>query len=160
VRLPAGHGGGVDSGVFLTSWGYGGRRRSCDGEEGGKGEFDAPRTKNSERKARATLTVDVLMMAEAAGQRRSRLSDSDGRLQPGRRCGRDGRGGSDSGSGAVGTALSGRWRAVPTALLTCWSGAARGSHVKTTWCQVGPALCAASDRWDPLVSVFRIKNSP
>jgi hypothetical protein len=75
VRLPAGHGGGGDSspellvdgeggenrlsgGVFLTRWGYGGRWRSCDGEEGGGGELDAPRTKNGERRARATLTVD------------------------------------------------------------------------------------------------------
>jgi hypothetical protein len=48
-------------------WVYGSRRRSCDGEEGGKGEFNAPRTKNSERRARATLTMDVLTMAEAAG---------------------------------------------------------------------------------------------
>jgi hypothetical protein len=39
-------------------WGYGGRRRSCDDEEGGEGELDAPRTKNGERRARAMLTVN------------------------------------------------------------------------------------------------------
>jgi hypothetical protein len=39
-------------------WGYGGRRRSYDGEEGGGGELDAPRTKNGERRARVMLTVD------------------------------------------------------------------------------------------------------
>jgi hypothetical protein len=64
-------------------WGYGARRRSCDGEEGGEGELDAPRTKNDERRARETLTVDVLVTAEAAGQRRSWRSDSEGRLQTG-----------------------------------------------------------------------------
>jgi hypothetical protein len=47
--------------------------------------------KIGERRARAVLTVDVLVTAEAAGQRRSGRSDSDGRLQPGRRRGRDGR---------------------------------------------------------------------
>jgi hypothetical protein len=52
----------------LMRWGYGGRQRSCDGEEGGEGELDAPRMKNGERRARATLTVDVLMTAEAVGQ--------------------------------------------------------------------------------------------
>jgi hypothetical protein len=50
------------------SWGYGGRRWSCDGDEGGEGELDAPRMKNGERRARATLTVVVLATAEAAGQ--------------------------------------------------------------------------------------------
>jgi hypothetical protein len=39
-------------------WGYGGRRWSYDGEGGGGSELDAPRTKNGERRARATLTVD------------------------------------------------------------------------------------------------------
>jgi hypothetical protein len=48
-------------------WGYGGRRWSCNGEEGGEGELNAPRTKNGERRARATLTVVVLVTAEAAG---------------------------------------------------------------------------------------------
>jgi hypothetical protein len=42
----------------LTRWGYGGRWWSCDGEEGGEGEIDAPRKRNGERKARATLTMD------------------------------------------------------------------------------------------------------
>jgi hypothetical protein len=70
-------------------WGYSGRRWSCDGEEGGEGELDAPRTKNNERRARATLTVDVLAMAEAAGQLRSGRSDSDDRLRTGRRRSRD-----------------------------------------------------------------------
>jgi hypothetical protein len=62
--------------------------------------------KNVERRARATLTVDMLAMAEVAGQRRSGCSDSDDWLRTGRRRGRDERGGSDSGGGAVGTALS------------------------------------------------------
>jgi hypothetical protein len=48
-------------------WGYGGRRWSCNGEEGGEGELNAPRTKNGERRARAMLTVVVLVTAEAAG---------------------------------------------------------------------------------------------
>jgi hypothetical protein len=39
-------------------WGYSGRRWSCDGEEGGGSEIDAAQTKNGERRARATLTVD------------------------------------------------------------------------------------------------------
>jgi hypothetical protein len=146
-------------------WGYDGRRWSYDGEEGGEGELDAPRTKNGERRAQATLTVDVLVTAEAAGQRWSGRSDSDGRLQTRRQRGRDERGeasqgGSDSGGGAVATALSGRRRAVLTALLTRWSGAARGSHTATARCQAGLARHAASHRWDPLVSVFRIKNHP
>jgi hypothetical protein len=64
-------------------WGYGGRQWSCDGEEGGEGELDAPRTKNGERGTRAMLTVDVLATVEAAGQRRSGRSDSDGRLRTG-----------------------------------------------------------------------------
>jgi hypothetical protein len=68
---------------------YGGRRWSYDSEEGGEGELGAPRTKNGERRARATLTVVVLATAEAAGQRRSWRSDSDGRLRTGRRRGWD-----------------------------------------------------------------------
>jgi hypothetical protein len=51
-------------------WGYGGRRWSCDGEEGGEGELNAPRMKNGEGRARAMLTVVVLTTAEAAEQRR------------------------------------------------------------------------------------------
>jgi hypothetical protein len=43
---------------FLMRWGYGGQRRSYDGEGGGGGELDNPRTKNGERRARATLIVD------------------------------------------------------------------------------------------------------
>jgi hypothetical protein len=62
VRLPAEHGGGeenrLDGGVFLTRWGYGGRRWSCDGKEGEEGELNAPRTKDGERRARVTLTMD------------------------------------------------------------------------------------------------------
>jgi hypothetical protein len=75
VRPHAGHGGGEDSSpellvngkgkksgsavaFFPTRWGYGGRRRSCNGEVGGGGELDTPRTKNGERRARATLTVN------------------------------------------------------------------------------------------------------
>jgi hypothetical protein len=51
-------------------WGYGGRWWSCDGEEGGECELDAPQMKNGEGRARATLTVVMLATAEAAGQRR------------------------------------------------------------------------------------------
>jgi hypothetical protein len=96
VRLPDGHGGGVDSSpellvdgegkkfgsaatFFLTRWGYGGRRRSYDGEEGGEGELDAPRKRNGERKAQATLTVDET--CDDGGR-----PDSDG-IQTRRRCG-------------------------------------------------------------------------
>jgi hypothetical protein len=68
----------------------------------GEGELDAPRTKNGDRSARATLTVVVLATAEAAGQRRSWRSDSDGRLWTGRQHGRDERG------EAVGRAVSAR----------------------------------------------------
>jgi hypothetical protein len=91
-------------------------------------------------------------------------SDSgDGAVGMGR--GGAGRGGSDSDDGAVrtgpiGTTLSGRRRAIPTAHLTRWSGAARGSHAAMARCQAGPARTAASDRWDPLVSVFQIKITP
>jgi hypothetical protein len=79
-------------------WGYGGRRRSCDGEERGGGELDAPRMTNSERRARATLTVDE---SRDGGDGRTGM-----RFGHGRECGfgqrwrrgRDGarRGGSDS----------------------------------------------------------------
>jgi hypothetical protein len=111
VRLPAGHGGGEDSSPELLvdgkgkKSGYGGRRWSCDGEEGGEGELDAPQKRNGERKARATLTVDE---THDDGGR----PDNDGirtRRWRGfgqwRRRGQDGvrRGDSDSGSGAVGT---------------------------------------------------------
>jgi hypothetical protein len=113
----------------------------------------------------APLTVGVLTTVKAAGQQRSGRSDSDGRLQTEQRRCRDGqgearRGGSDSGGGAIGTALSGPRRAVPTTHLTRWSSAARGSHVATACCQAGPARRAVSNRWDPLISVFQIKISP
>jgi hypothetical protein len=80
-----------------------------------------------------------------------------------RREGRDGRrvlrGGRAAGARGE-TALSGRRRAVLTALLTHGSCAAHGSHVATARCRAGPARRVASDRWGPLVSVFRIKNHP
>jgi hypothetical protein len=122
VRLPAWDGGGEDSSpellvdcegkksgltvaFFLTRWGYGGRQWSCDGEEGGEGELDAPRKRNDERKARATLTVDETR--DGGG-----LLNNNG-IRTQRRCGfgqqlrhsQDGvrRGGSYSGGGAVGT---------------------------------------------------------
>jgi hypothetical protein len=82
----------------------------------------------------------------------------DGRTATG--FGHDGGAASDSGDGAVGTergdsdSSSG---AVGTALHYRDAGTARGSHVAMARCQVGPARTAASDRWDPLVSVFRIK---
>jgi hypothetical protein len=57
-------------------WGYSGRRRSRDGEEGGGGELDAPRTKTTRGGNTASLTVGVLTTAEAAGQRQA--SDTDG----------------------------------------------------------------------------------
>jgi hypothetical protein len=144
-------------------WDYGGRWRSCDSEEGGEGELDAPRTKNGERRARATLTVDEAR--DGVGR-----PDSGGiwtRRRHGfrqrRRLGRDGarRGGLDSGGGAVGTArgrngatLSGCRRAVPTAHLMCGCGAwqPRGNGALPG----GPG----ADSGDPLVSVFRIKITP
>jgi hypothetical protein len=49
-------------------------------------------------------------------------------------------------------------RAVPTVALSHGVGAARGSHTATARCRAGPARCAASDKWVPLVSYFRIKN--
>jgi hypothetical protein len=48
----------------------------------------------------------------------------------------------------------------PTAALSHGVGAARGSHAATARCRTGPARRAASDRWGPLVSDFRIKNYP
>jgi hypothetical protein len=112
-------------------WGYGGRRRSCDGEEGGKGELDAPRTKNGERRARATLTVnearDGVGRPDSGGIRtRWRRGFGQRRWR-----GRDGASLGDVGDfrQPVGTVLSGRRRVVPTALLTRWSGAVRGSSV-------------------------------
>jgi hypothetical protein len=72
---------------------------------------------------------------------------------------RAGRGdGADSGARSGG--LSGRRRAVPTAPLRRASGAARGSHAAMARCQAGLTRRTASDRWDPLISIFRIKNPP
>jgi hypothetical protein len=70
VEHPRGEEIRLSGGVSPTRWGYSGRRWSCDGEEGGEGEINAPRTKNGEGRARATLTVFVLTTAEVAGQRR------------------------------------------------------------------------------------------
>jgi hypothetical protein len=119
-------------------WGYGGRRWSYNDEEGGEGELDAPRMKNGEGRARATLTVVVLAMAEAAGQRRPWCSDSDGRLWTGRRRGRD-----ERREAPVRRAVSAR------------ALAASARRVAAT-----RQRRAASDRWGPLVSDFRIKNHP
>jgi hypothetical protein len=133
-------------------WGYGDRRRSCDGEEGGEGKLDAPRMKNGERTKLATAS-DGRTEARFEHGGGTALGSGDGAVGTGR-------GVSDSGGGAVGTTLSGRRRTVPTAHLTRWSGAARGSHVATVHCRAGLTRTAASDRWDPLVSVFRIKITP
>jgi hypothetical protein len=76
-------------------------------------------------------------------------------LRTGRVSGRD-----SVGSGARSGGLSGRWRAVPIVLSRRASGTARGSQAAMARCQVGPPRHAASDRWDPLISVFRIKNPP
>jgi hypothetical protein len=84
-------------------WGYGGRWWSCDGEEGGESELDAPRTQNSERRAWATLTVDEAR--DGVGRPDSgggAASDSGNGVVE------TGRGGSDSGGGAVGTVRSER----------------------------------------------------
>jgi hypothetical protein len=56
--------------------------------------------------------------------------------------------------GRNGDALSGRQRAVPTPHLMRGCGPVHGSHVAMAHCQAGLARTAASDRWDPLVSVF------
>jgi hypothetical protein len=53
--------------IFLMRWGYGGLWQSYDGEERGGGELDAPRMKMV-RGGSATLTVGVLVTAEAVGQ--------------------------------------------------------------------------------------------
>jgi hypothetical protein len=76
------------------------------------------------------------------------------------RCRGDGARG-ETASGRREAALSGRRRAVPTALLMCGSCAAHGSHAETTRYHVGPARRAASDRWDPLIRVFcELKFTP
>jgi hypothetical protein len=89
--------------------------------------------------------------------------DRGGGFGPGRRlwtrraCGRDStrmRRGDGADSGARSGGLSGRRRAVLTASLRHASGAVRGSHPATARCQAGLARRAASDRWDPQVSVF------
>jgi hypothetical protein len=52
-------------------------------------------------------------------------------------------------------ALSGRVvRCLDSGLKARASSAARVSHVATARCRAGPARCAASDRWGPLVSNF------
>jgi hypothetical protein len=147
-------------------WGYGGRWWSCDGEEGGGGELDAPQTKTA--RGGGGLGFAHHRCAHDGGGGRTKMSFGHGRRRGfgqqwrrGRnRRGKVARGGSDSGGGAVRTTLSGRRRAVPTALLTRWSSAARGSHAAMARCQAGPARRAASDRWDPPVSNFRIKITP
>jgi hypothetical protein len=146
---------------FPTRSGYGGRRWSCDGEEGGEGELNAPLKRNDERKARATLTVDETR--DGGGRPdsdRIRTRRWHGFVQRRRRS-RDGvrRGearqfGQRRRHSRNDAALSGRRRVVPTAHLMHGHGTACGSHVATARCRAGPAWTAASDRWDPLVSVF------
>jgi hypothetical protein len=75
---------------------------------------------------------------------------------------------SDSGDGTVGM---GRGEAVQTAAAarserrcavgtpargpdSAFNARARGSHAATARCQAGSARTMASDRWDPLISVF------
>jgi hypothetical protein len=125
-------------------WGYGGRRWSCNGEEGGEGELDAPRTTSGEGRARAMLTVVVLATAEAAGQRWPWRSDSEGRLRTGRWRGRDERRKTAVGRAASTRALSGRRRrgrgelSGRVALSRCVSTAC-GGHAATARCRTGPA---------------------
>jgi hypothetical protein len=142
-------------------WGYGGQRRSCNGEEGGGGELDAPWMK--------TTRGGIRLRSPWVCSQRRRRPDSDElrthtvvwlRTAVAARSERARRGGSDSGGGADGTTLSRRWRTVPTALFMHWSGMARGSHAATARCQAGLARRTASNRWDPLVCVFRIKIIP
>jgi hypothetical protein len=117
----------------------------CDGEEGGEGELDAPQTKNGERGldfahrglahdngGGRTATVGVLGQRWSASNRATARSKRalSGRARRG--CARRFRQRRQRGrNGAVGTP-------APTVLLTCWSGAGRGSHVATVRCQVGP----------------------
>jgi hypothetical protein len=104
-----------------------------------------------------TATVRVTRLRTAAVGTVAR----SGRRREGRDGERAARGSRARGGQAAGargeTALSGRRRAVPAALLTCGSCTARGIHAATARCHAAPARRATSDRWDPLVSVFRIK---
>jgi hypothetical protein len=137
-----------------------GLRWSCDGEEGGEGELDAPRTKNGGGDG-----------SDALGQRGVASSDRGAWTRPvrvavvhtrrgavGRRAGAVRR---CRGVGGAGDAsCRDVRRAVPTAALSRGVGAARGGHAATVRCRVGPARRTASDRWGPLVSDFRIKIHP
>jgi hypothetical protein len=152
---------------FPTRWGYGGRRRSCDGEEGGEGELNAPRKRNNERKARATLTVDETRDGggrpdsdrirtrrwHGFGQRRRRSRDGVRRGEA-RQFGQRRR------RSRNGAALSGRRRVVPTAHLMHGRGAAHGSHVAMARCRAGPARRATSDGWGPLSVISELKIIP
>jgi hypothetical protein len=160
-------------------WGYGGRRWSYNGEEGGEGELDALRMKNGEGRAQVTLTVVELATAEAAGQRRPWRSDSEAwrlrieahghrlvwaaaaharRGAVGRRAGaaRRCRGVDGAGEASCRDAR----RAVPTVALSRGIGTACGGHAATARCHMGPARRAATDRSGPLISDFRIKIHP
>jgi hypothetical protein len=48
-------------------------------------------------------------------------------------------------------------RGVPTAALSRCVGVVRGGHAAAARCRAGPARCAATDKWGPLVNDFRIK---
>jgi hypothetical protein len=84
--------------------------------------------KNDERRARATLTVDVLTTAEVAGQRQSWRSDSDGRLRTGRRRGRDEQGEAARGGWASGEREGTVGATVVRARLTVRTSGALSRH--------------------------------
>jgi hypothetical protein len=181
VRLPAGHGGGKNSspellvddeekksgsaaaflrrgGATLASGGPAMVRREGSWRRRRRGDDDGARWHGSPG---AAQTGDGGVSVRL-GQRWGRLQTGEVASDPGVRAvgtARVRRGdGADSEAWSGG--LSGRRRAVPTASLRHASGAARGSHAETVRCQARPARHAASDRWDPLVSVFQIKNHP
>jgi hypothetical protein len=117
-----------------------------------------PRRRAAHRRGDGSAARRRRASGEAAGAARRRSGRRgfgprwSGRALSGRR--RKGRDGGRAAGVRGETALSGRRRAVPTALLTRGSCVAHGSHTATTCYHVGPARRAASDRWDPLIRVF------
>jgi hypothetical protein len=123
--------------------------------------------KNGERRARATLTVDEAR--DGVGRpdsggiqtwRRRSFGKWQRRGWDGVRRGEARRFGQRRRRDRNGATLSRCRRAVPTAHLMHGRGMVRGSHAAMARCQEGPAQIAASDRWNPFVSVFRIKITP
>jgi hypothetical protein len=148
VRLPAGHGGEENSSPELLVDSEGKKSGSAAAffrRGGATVAGDSPTTVRREGKVSSTLHGRRTARGELG--RRSPWTKlamaSDDRTAAGFKHG--GGVASDSGDVAVGT---GRGEA------DSGGGAARGCHAATARCQEGPTQTAASDRWDPLVSVF------